>query len=313
MALAPEVVLVRAGALGDLLLLRPTVYACRRRGLRVALVAPALPAQAVLGDGPADIQSVIDWESLAVTQIFGAPGRAGRALMERLRRSAGILVFSRQKELIVRLAGLAASCTAWDPTPPPGIHASAWYLKAIETASLPAQGDAAGAPHGPAECPLLEPSLAEHEEAASVVRRLPDGFLAIHPGSGSTRKNWPAESFAQVVFARSGGQPWLLVEGPADGEAAARLVGLPHCVRARGLRLRVLAAVLSRSGCFVGNDSGVTHLAAASGAPTLALFGPSDPVAWHPAGRIVRVLQSPTGHMEGLDPSVVIAAVEPLG
>ena len=82
------------------------------------------------------------------------------------------------------------------------------------------------------------------------------------------------------------------------------------CV-ARELPLRVLGAVLARAGLYVGNDSGVSHLAAACGAPTLALFGPTDPALWAPVGPRVRPsrgrpgggleLERRTAHCETID------------
>jgi ADP-heptose:LPS heptosyltransferase len=69
----------------------------------------------------------------------------------------------------------------------------------------------------------------------------------------------------------------------------------------------VLAALLARAGAYVGNDSGVTHLAAASGAPTIALFGPTDPRVWAPLGPRVEVIRGAT--MEGIAAGEVAAAV----
>ena len=67
--------------------------------------------------------------------------------------------------------------------------------------------------------------------------------------------------------------------------------------------------MLSGAGLFVGHDSGVTHLAAAWGAPTLALFGPTDPAVWAPVGPDVRVLRAPDGRMDLLSLEAVLRAV----
>ncbi|HET8646880.1 MAG TPA: glycosyltransferase family 9 protein, partial [Vicinamibacteria bacterium] len=137
---------------------------------------------------------------------------------------------------------------------------------------------------------------------------LPDRFLALHPGSGSPAKNWPPGRYASLARARAGGRPWLLVEGPADAEAARSLAGEAGAVRAHGLDARVLGALLARAGLVVGNDSGVTHLAAACGAPTLALFGPTDPLQWAPLGTRVEALRAPGGAMDTLSLEVVLEA-----
>jgi ADP-heptose:LPS heptosyltransferase len=102
------------------------------------------------------------------------------------------------------------------------------------------------------------------------------------------------------------------VIGPGDEETAAPLTGLPGVVPLGPVPVRVLGALLSQAGLYVGNDSGVTHLAAAAGAPTLALFGPTDPATWAPVGPRVEVARSPDARMSGLDSALVDAAAERL-
>jgi ADP-heptose:LPS heptosyltransferase len=144
------------------------------------------------------------------------------------------------------------------------------------------------------------------------VRDLPGRFLAVHPGSGSRSKSWPADRFSRLVHAL-GAPRFLLVEGPADAEAAATLrAAHAGALVARGLTPRVLGAVLARAGAFVGNDSGVSHLAAAWGAPTVALFGPTDPAVWSPVGPRVKAVRSPHAGMDGIEVDAVVAAVAAL-
>jgi ADP-heptose:LPS heptosyltransferase len=76
--------------------------------------------------------------------------------------------------------------------------------------------------------------------------------------------------------------------------------------------VRVLAALLHHAGLYVGNDSGVTHLAAAWGAPTLALFGPTDPRLWAPVGPFVRCLRGQGGVIDALAVADVVAAAREL-
>ena len=82
----------------------------------------------------------------------------------------------------------------------------------------------------------------------------------------------------------------VLVGGEADGPALDALGPLASRTAAH-LPLPTLAALLSRASLFIGHDSGITHLAAASGAPVLALFGPTDPEIWAPPGEGVQVLR----------------------
>jgi heptosyltransferase-2 len=76
---------------------------------------------------------------------------------------------------------------------------------------------------------------------------------------------------------------------------------VPAALRARDLPPRVLGAVLAHAGLYVGNDSGVSHLAAAWGAPVLVLFGPTDPAQWAPVGPRVKVLRANDEKMETLE------------
>jgi len=83
---------------------------------------------------------------------------------------------------------------------------------------------------------------------------------------------------------------------------------IPTWVRARSLPLRTLAAVLARASVYLGNDSGVSHLAAAAGAPTVAVFGPTDPDRWSPVGPAVRTVRADTGSVGDVSVDAVVAA-----
>jgi ADP-heptose:LPS heptosyltransferase len=114
--------------------------------------------------------------------------------------------------------------------------------------------------------------------------------VALHPGSGSRKKNWPFERWlllAESLRKKRIPLVWLL--GPAE-----RRVAVPsHDYAVVNQPLSLCAALLSRCRAFVGNDSGMAHLAAAAGCRTVALFGPSDPAVWAPRGRDVRVIYKP--------------------
>lgn len=135
----------------------------------------------------------------------------------------------------------------------------------------------------------------------SPCRDLRGKTILIHPGSGSPRKNWPLDRFVALAgrLRREGLAP-AFITGPAEPHLAARIRAFEggwtvHAPAA----LSDLIRLLSAGDGYVGNDSGVSHLAAFMGLPTLALFGPSDPVRWRPRGRAVAVLTA-SGH--GCDP-----------
>lgn len=132
--------------------------------------------------------------------------------------------------------------------------------------------------------------------------------VVVHPGSGSPAKNWPVERYVEVVRRlREKGREVVLVLGEADAAEAVVLAReVPELAVLSGLTLVELAATLSECAAFLGNDSGITHLAAAVGLPVVALFGPSNADVWAPRGRGgVRVLRAPEGELERLPiPSV---------
>jgi heptosyltransferase-3 len=128
--------------------------------------------------------------------------------------------------------------------------------------------------------------------------------IALHPGSGSSRKNWPRERFVELArrLASRGSQvAWII--GPAEESFTVR-----EGVVWRGRDLPAIAALLSRSRLFVGNDSGIGHVAAAVGCPVVALFGPTDPAVWSPRGTRVRVLRSGDARMESISVDEVLIA-----
>lgn len=149
--------------------------------------------------------------------------------------------------------------------PPDGwaLHASRYYLDCLGAEDV-----------GPFRLEAGSPG-AEHD-------------VVIHPGSGSARKNWPLEGFEEVaaeLASRGRAVTWRL--GPAeegwrlrDGASVDRAGGIP-----------ALARDLAGARVYLGNDSGVTHLAAAVGCPTVAVFGPTDPGVWAPRGGLVRVVR----------------------
>jgi len=294
-------VLVRAGALGDLLLLRPTIDALQRGGHAVALLAPSGPATALVGSGPGDVAEALPWESARFASLLVDDGVPDAVAAQLLRRFDAAVAFTRSVPLARNLGRLVPRIVQQDPDPPDGgPHAAEWLASC-----LPAIG-VRPAESAPA---VLHPSDDDQRRAAAVAEDLPAGFLAVHPGSGSPAKNWPATRFAAIVRSFGGGR-WLLVRGPADDAATAPLEMLPGARLARELPLRVLAALLARAGAYVGNDSGVTHLAAAAGAPTIALFGATDPRLWAPVGPRVEVIHG--GTMDAITVAQVSSAIEKL-
>lgn len=117
--------------------------------------------------------------------------------------------------------------------------------------------------------------------------------LCIAPGSGARGKNWPEAHFLSMAhwWRRQFGGKVVVVLGPVEAERQGFEQLSAACLVASGLDLAQLAALLARCQVYVGNDSGVSHLAAAVGARTCVIFGPSSERQWAPRGPRVSILR----------------------
>ena len=139
----------------------------------------------------------------------------------------------------------------------------------------------------------------DFEEASRAILGLTEAkkFVAIFSGSGSPAKNWPIEKFIALADRLNAETRALFILGPAEAaykdvlHAAGQLI-------IKNQTLGTVAAIVSMATAFVGNDSGVSHLAAATGTPGVALFGPTDPARWRPLGRITILNRKPIASIE---------------
>ena len=250
---------------------------CGRPGTPFASSRPRAPGRALARHRErAEVDAVLAWDGPEVAALLGRGGAAAGA-SPRPSRARG----RRGRVHAERAPGRGAARRAPRASSP--------------TTPLPPPAARTLAPGWPAPCeplgldPAAEPPrpLACHRGRATRTRRertrdLPPGFLAVHPGSGSPAKNWPRGALRR--------------RGPAGS-----LAGRPGCSssapprrKRRRLERRVVgprAGRCARSGPRSparASSSATTpasrHLAAAAGAPTLALFGPTDPATWAPVG-----------------------------
>jgi ADP-heptose:LPS heptosyltransferase len=248
--------------------------------------------------GPGEAHDRLSWDGPEVAALL-AGERTGGPIARAIASADVVVAWTRGEAAREALEGLHPRVLSCDPTPPPeGPHASEWLARAL----LPLGLDVRPAP------PPLAFTEEELREARTATAALPPGFLALHPGSGSPSKNWPFPRFVEAARRLARGAPWLLLLGPAEADVTPP----PDALVARGWPLRRLAAAVSAAGLFVGNDSGASHLAAATGAPTLALFGPTDPAVWAPLGPAVSTLRTASGRLEDLSTDAVVEAARAL-
>jgi heptosyltransferase-2 len=147
--------------------------------------------------------------------------------------------------------------------------------------------------------------------AAGQISPLPR--IALHLGSGSAQKNWPVDCWINLASEIEGlASELMVVTGEADRWLTAAFLERfesPKVNVCDSLPFPALAAEMRRCRLFVGNDSGVSHLAAAVGTRTVALFGPTDPAIWRPLGEHVTVVQSRSGTMQGIEFNEVLRVV----
>ncbi|MFZ5928000.1 MAG: glycosyltransferase family 9 protein [Acidobacteriota bacterium] len=218
----------------------------------------SLPAVEFLA--PAEIwcpeQNIPLFEHLAPARSLYATGLDNltlpEATLERLRRFSRIVSWYGAQREDFRRQVEALPFEFHRAIPPEGCptHAVDFYLAQV------------GAPPGAApRLPIQAP---------------PAGYAVIHPFSGSLHKNWPLELFRKTAEILQRHMPVHWCAGPEEElEGAVRFPDL-----------RGLARWLAAASVYIGNDSGITHLAAACGVPVVALFGPTDPRVWAPRGRV---------------------------
>jgi heptosyltransferase-3 len=262
---------IHPGALGDVLLAIPALRALRAE--RGAVVLAAQPRLGALLEALGEVDAHVAFDDLGLDALF-VDDDTRRPCLPPLSRlvcwfGARDPVFVRRLTALVPGAVVAPSIGEASP-----IHA---HL--LATVAAPA-GDWGG----PVAAPAVVRALGATALAAAGADA-PPPWLFVHPGAGSAAKCWPAEAFARVIVTLAGRARLNVVvhQGPADADAARALrrhlgAGVVWLVEPA---LPALAGALTHARLYLGNDSGVSHLAAALGVPALILFDTRH-LAWRP-------------------------------
>lgn len=247
-----RILIVRACAIGDFVLNLPALLALHRGRFDARLTLVGYPATLNLAHEFVPVDAVFSIEAEPWSRLFyeSIPGLSFD--------SAIVWMKDPVVAKNLRASGIHDVVRA-DPFPAYG-HAAAHLLRTLK---LP-------------EPPLPDLWQPETDE------------VIVHASSGSAKKNWPYfdELVRRMKAPGEGSNRTIL---PLLPSPAASLLPSPEG-RGPSLSLPEVSRKLRRCRAYVGNDSGITHLAAYLGCPTVALFGPTDPRIWGPIGRRSRII-----------------------
>jgi heptosyltransferase-2 len=285
----PRILVVRGGAIGDFIMTLPAMGALREHWPDGHIEILGYPHITELARGRYYADATRSIEARPMAGFFIPNAELDAGLKEYFGGFNLVISYLFDPDSLfannVRRCGVKQVIEA-SPRPR-DMHAAKHYCRPLESLAIYVEQPR----------PRIHPSESDREAASRFLKMVGrEPIVAIHPGSGSEKKNWPVENFAAVArwVADELAAQLLIVEGEADERVVVKLTKLlePRPITvARKLKLVDLAAVLERCALFLGNDSGVTHLAAAAGIPVVAMFGSASPPIWEPCGEQVRVVR----------------------
>ena len=286
-----RVLIIVTRQIGDVLLTTPLLQAVRERWPQARIDVLAFSGTAGMLHGNPDVGRLLEY-----------PARLGWAGL----RSLGRRLWRQYDLALVADPGDRAHLLGWIAAPRrsgviPAHGASNWLKRLVLEHVVVSAGDL-GSVHVTAErqaliAPWVHGSLPPPRVMPPPARDLPPplrdqvrpGAVVVHAPSMWPYKQWPVGHFAQLIAAllAQGRQVVLTGSGGArDQECIASLRGLgqpPDLLDASGrLNFNQLAALLRRAALYIGPDTSVSHLAAATGVPVIAIFGPTNPQRWAP-------------------------------
>ena len=293
-----RILVIRAGALGDCVLMLPVLAALRAHFPRARIDVMGYPMRWVWIQGRGIVDEVHAIERPGMHLMFCEGAALPASLAALLGGYDTVLSYRPDPEgtFAANLCKLGVrgvlSQSPFPPPPPPKVHVADHALRLT----------AAWGVLPPTATPRLHASAAERASARPFflehgIDPGRDRLVVLHPGSGGESRRWPIERMA--VLARALGAQArvriVIVTGYAEQGVATRLLPLIATgdpLVAENWPLPPTIGLMAHAAVFVGNDSGLTHLAAAFDRPTVAIFGPSDPEVWGPRGARVTIVQA---------------------
>jgi ADP-heptose:LPS heptosyltransferase len=280
------------GALGDFLLSLPVIALLREKTGFVHLAGGSDAIELLLDTGMIDEGSSAG--SARYVSLYGDSVMPGlRAFLSGF-HCAAVFTTRMDSAVLRNIASIIDDTPPFLTIPPQGTqqHVAEFRLRQLpDIAELPVP-PALSLPSGRMELARKYLCDAGHDFSRPLI--------SVHPGSGGARKCWPIDSYCALLDnLRRWRDPFILLfSGPAEDESITDVLqtyAVDHPCRSAHIRnagLPFVAALISMSDLYVGNDSGVSHLAACMGTRSITIFGPTDPILWKPLGERGIVVQS---------------------
>ena len=318
-----KILVIRGGAIGDFILTLPVFAALREQFPQTCLEVLGYPHIAQLAFAGGFVNGMRSIEARALAGFFARNGTLDPRLSEYFAGFAVVISYLYDPDEIFR-ANIARCSKAQfiaglhRPDEKSNVHATEVFLKPLERLAifgadavprLRIPADRSG-PIPSGNGPFAPAGLTPPKDASEL-------GIALHPGSGSEKKNWPEVKWSELIRRLVDRTKWnfFLAGGEAEGERLNRLARFipPGRLRiAQSLPLVDLTALLQQCHLFVGHDSGISHLAAAVGLSGLALWGHTNPAIWHPRSDRITILRSQDG-LAQLEVESVLVALTRLG
>lgn len=290
-----SILIVHQGAIGDFVLSLPALEALHRSYPEAYFTFLARPNILELIQARPYVKDVLDFSTSRWAVLYHLQGKVAAADLERLLPVDIIFIFGRSSSQIVadNLARNFSKPThRLDPFPKPGLDLSLVDHQCRQLEEL-------GIPASPPPAAIIAPRHQDFVEARSFVRcnmSPEESLILLHPGSGGRDKLWTPLGWVGLIH-KLAVYPNLrlaLLQGPADYQIVQQIRSRLDSISpllVENWPLGKLAALMTETALYLGNDSGITHLAAACGTPTIALFGPTDLQIWAPRGPRVRIIR----------------------
>jgi ADP-heptose:LPS heptosyltransferase len=289
-----------SGALGDLLLSIPAINALRASDDFVHVAGRSDTVNFLREVGFIDEKSDVD-SQLYLSLFTNMGDRRIKDFFSSFER-AYVFTVDKYSQLVENIRTVLPHTEIIQTIPTEGfrMHVSDFRLSQFRYTSDLRQGDIYSLPvfHIPS---IYEQKAKEMLVSAGYDFKRP--LTAIHPGSGSRKKCWPFENFKRLIvkLKRQLNHFFILFSGPAEDMELKREIKdfATHlgkdCFYVSDLELVMVASLLSLCDFYIGNDSGITHLASSVMKRVIAIFGPTDHQLWRPLAKGSKVISADVG------------------